>query len=61
MYYDTGSTFTLSLFSGHIPFSVIENKTYQALATPVSSLAIKHHVIKQPTILAMAERKLKSL
>ena len=41
------------------PIFVIENKTYQALATPmlklVSSLAIKNHVIKQPTILAMAD------
>ena len=45
-----------------LPIFVIENKTYQELATPVlklSSLAIKHHVIKEPTLLVMAEQKLR--
>ena len=44
--------------SYHLIF-VIENKLSNAGAETVSSLAIKHHVIKQPTIPAMAERKLK--
>ena len=47
------------------PILVIENEAYQsngnAGAETVSSVAIKHHIIKQPTILAIAQRELKSM